>query len=164
MTVPHGDIAQTASTYGTGNGGVAQEGDDGDGGPQDQGGDCLRQVDLPDDLEPGGSHGLGGLHHAGVHLGQGGLHHAGDEGGGRDHQGHDGAQNPQFGAHDDLGKGHDGYHEDDEGQGTAHVDDPAQHPVEPFVGPDAMGLGDTQENPQGQADDIGEEGGDPRHN
>ena len=35
---------------------------------------------------------------------RGGLHHAGDEGGGRDHQGHDGAQNPQFGAHDDLGK------------------------------------------------------------
>ena len=31
VTVPHGDIAQTASTYGTGNGGVAQNSYDGNG-------------------------------------------------------------------------------------------------------------------------------------
>lgn len=39
-----------------------------------------------------------------------------------------------------------------------------QHPVEPFVGPNAMGLGDTQENPQGQADEIGKNGGKAHHN
>ena len=39
-----------------------------------------------------------------------------------------------------LGEGHDGHHQNDEGEGPADVDDPAQHPVEAPVGPDAVRL------------------------
>ena len=59
-------------------------------------------------------------------------------------------------------KGMHGHHQDREGQGPADVDDPAQHAVEGPVGPDALGLGEDQGHPQGQADHIGEQGGDRR--
>ena len=163
MTVPHGDIAQTASTYGTGNGGVAQNGHDGNGPAQYQRGLGLRQVNLADDLEGGCAHGLGGLHHTGVHLCQRGFHHAGNKGSRRNHQRHDGASDADLGARNQLGEGHDGHHQDDEGNGAADVDDPAQNPVHQLVGANAVGLGNGEGHAQRQSQNIGKQRGDNHH-
>lgn len=163
MAVPDGDVAQAAGAHGAGDGGIGQNRHQGDGAPQDQRGLRLRQVHLPDDLEGGGAHGLGGLDHTGVYLVQRGLHHPGDEGGGGHHQRRDGALDADGGAHHHPGEGHNGHHQNDEGDGPADVDDPVQHPVDAPVGPDAVGLGQDQGHPQREADQIGECGGDHHH-
>ena len=139
VAVPDGQVSQAPRAHHARDGRVAHDGDEGDGPAQDQGGHGLRQVDLPDDLEGGGPHGLGRLNDPGVHLAEGGLHHPGDEGGGGNHQRHHGAPDADFGAHQELGQGEDGNHQNDEGQGPADVDDPAQDRIDRPVGADAVG-------------------------
>ena len=163
MAVADGDVTQSAAAHGAGHGGIGQNGDNGNGTTQHKGGLGFRQIDLPDDLERGGTHGLRGLHHAGFHLRQGGFHHAGDKGSGRNNQGNDGALHADLRADDELGKGHDGHHQNDKGKRAAHIDDPAENLVDSPIGPDAVGLGDGENHAQRQADEIRKDGGNAGH-
>ena len=63
-----------------------------------------------------------------------------------------------------IGDKHDGDHQNNERQGTAHIDDPSQDLIDDSAGPDAVGLGDHQQHPQGQTQQIGEYGGCKHHN
>ncbi len=49
-----------------------------------------------------------------------------------------------LGAYHQLGKGHDGHHQDDKGNGTADVDDPAEDLIDDLVGADAVRAGNDQ--------------------
>src|SRR5699024_132553 len=160
VAVVDGQAAQTAAADGAGHGAIAQNGDKGGGEADEEGGQGLRQHHLADDLHGGAAHGLGGLQNALVGLPQGGLHQAGHKGEGGTDQGDDGGGGAHRSAQNHPGQGDNHDHEYEEGHGAQEVDHGVEHLHQPTgQGAHAALLSRDQNDAQGQADDIGEEGG-----
>ena len=152
IPVADGQVPQAAAPQGTGHGAGTDQADHRQGDAQHNGMHGFRQQHLPDDLERGGPHALGGFNDPGIHFQQGGFDDPGNERGAGNGQRHDGGGGANGRPHDDPGEGNDGHHQDDEGHGPEGVDNGAQGLVESRIFLDVAFSGNGQDHPQGDAE------------
>lgn len=158
-----GHFPESASADGSGHGGQAKNGDQGQGGDTDQGRGGFRQPDLPDDFQRPQAHGPGGFDDSRIDGCHGRFDLTGEKGSGSHDQRDDGGFGADGGAHNDPGHRRDDGQHDDEGDGPADVDDFIQDAVHPPVGQQTVLPGQYQDNSQDEPEDPGDQAGPEQH-